>query len=34
MRSQSIADQIIDQYAFYCSELGHAEPSEYRVLAD
>ena len=29
-----ITDQITDQYAPYCSELGYAVLSEYRELAD
>ena len=29
-----ITDQITDQYAPYCSELGYAVSSEYRELAD
>ena len=31
---QSITDQITDQYAPYCGELGYAVLSEYRELAD
>ena len=34
MHPQSITDQITDQYAPYCSELGYAVLSEYRELAD
>ena len=33
-RGFCITDQITDQYAPYCSELGYAVLSEYRVLAD
>ena len=29
-----ITDQITDQYAPYCSELGYAVSSEYRELTD
>ena len=33
-RGFCITDQITDQYAPYCSELGYAVLSEYRELAD
>jgi hypothetical protein len=33
-RGGCITDQITDQYAPYCSELGYAVSSEYRELAD
>jgi hypothetical protein len=32
--SQTITDQITDQYAPYCSELRYAVSNDYRVLTD